>query len=89
MIFANMCEHLRGCVCGKFSASLNLSFTGKKRCFASSNLADTSHKTRKHISKNIHGACMFPSFATLETLLPTSIFVFKVKIMLPLHGREK
>ena len=44
------------------------------------------NKTRKHFSRNSHGAGMFPN--VFQTLFPVSGFVFKMQIMLTLHGRE-
>ena len=48
-------------------------------------------KTRKHFSRNSHGARVFPQcshFPIKGTLFPVSVFVFKMEIMLTLHGRE-
>ena len=49
------------------------------------------NKTRKHFSRNIHGARMFPNvfqFPTRKLLFPVSVFVFKMQIMLTLQDRE-
>ena len=45
----------------------------------------------KHFTRNFHGARMFPNvsqFPIRETLFPVSVFVFKMQIMLTLHGRK-
>ena len=34
------------------------------------------NKTRKHFSRNIHGACLFPQFPIWETLFPVSALLF-------------
>ena len=48
-------------------------------------------KTRKHFSRNIHGARMFPQcshFPIRETSFPVSVFVSMMQIMRTVHGRE-
>ena len=42
---------------------------------------------QKHLWR-VHVSPMFPQFPTRETLLPVSVLVFKIQIMLNLHGRE-
>ena len=49
------------------------------------------NKTRKHFSRNIHGARMFPQCSPISHMgnivSSVSAFVFRMQIMLTLHGR--
>ena len=66
-----------------------------KRIVSRTELRPVSFNKRQqnenHFSRNIHGAACFPNvfqFPIQETLFPVSVFVFKMQIMLTLHGRE-